>query len=47
MKYSATAQKYSERGIPVDGIDAHSYLSRGVCALNIAGYNNNEIRKMG
>ena len=47
MKFAGASLKYHERGIPLEIIDTHSLHSGGAYTLDLAGYKDQEITKMG
>ena len=46
MKFAAAKLGYLSRNIPLDRIDTHSNWAGGVCAIKLAGFDDESIRKM-
>ena len=47
MKFAAAKLGYPIRNIPLDSIDTHSNRSGGACAMKLAGFDDESIRKIG
>ena len=47
MKFVAAKLGYPSRNIPLDRIDTHSNRAGGACAMKLAGFDDESIRKMG
>ena len=47
MKFAAGKLDYPARNIPIDRIDTHSNRAGGACAMKLAGFDDESIRKMG
>ena len=47
MKFAAASLGYPARNIPLARIDTHSNRAGGACAMKLAGYDDESIRKMG
>ena len=47
MNFAAAKLVCPSRNIPLDRIDTHSNRSGGACAMRLAGFDNDSIRKMG
>ena len=47
MKSAAAKLGYPRRNIPLDRIDNHSKWAGGACAMKLAGFDDESIRKMG
>ena len=46
MKFEAEKLGYPSRNIPLDRIDTHSNRAGGACAMKLAGFDDESIRKM-
>ena len=47
MKFAASKLGSPSRNIPLDRIDTHSNRAGGACAMKMAGFDDESIRKMG
>ena len=47
MKFTAAKLGYPSRNIPLDRIDTHSNRASGECAMKLAVFDDESIRKMG
>ena len=47
MEFAAETLSYPSRNIPLDRIDTHLNQAGGVCAMKLAGFDDESIRTMG